>query len=171
MARDFHAQTRSRGGRTAGCLLLALLAVWAGGCGRDQQPTGPAAVRIGDAVWEVELALDEPTRTRGLGGREEVPPGTGMLFVFPSERPLGFYMKDCLVPLDIAYIGEDLTVLDIRRMSVEPDPSNPQVTYPSRFPAQYALEVAAGELEKAGVEPGDKVELLGAARTAATRAQ
>jgi uncharacterized membrane protein (UPF0127 family) len=48
-------------------------------------------------------------------------------------------------------------------MSVENCPADPKALYPSRFPAQYALEVAEGDFRKAGVKVGDKVELLGQA--------
>lgn len=128
-------------------------------------------VRIGGHVWQVELALDEPTRRKGLAGRDDIPQGTGMLFVFPRQEPLQFHMLGCRVPIDVAFISAELQVVDIHTMLVEPDPQNPQVTYPSRHAARFALEVAGGALRRAGVKVGDRVELLGPAADAAKDAR
>lgn len=137
-------------------------------CPSCKRSSAPAKVRIGQGEWRVELAVTEAQRRRGLGGRKAVPEGTGMLFVLDREAGgVPFHMKDCLVPLDVAFISASLVVVDIRTMSVEPDPSDPQILYLSEHPYRYALEVAAGELERAGVEIGDRVALLGGARDAA----
>ncbi len=116
-------------------------------------------VRIGEHVWQVELAADEQNRRRGLADRLEVPEGTGMLFVFPRERVLTFHMLNCRTGIDVAFISSDGTIVNIHTMPVEDDPGNPKCTYSSKYPARYALEVAAGALARAGVKVGDKVEL------------
>jgi hypothetical protein len=134
-----------------------------------QAPT--PSVRIGQNIWKVELAMTDMVRYRGLGGRDSVPEGTGMLFVFPQEREMSFYMKDCKVPIDIAFISADLYVVRTYAMLVEADPAHPAVYYNSNFPAKYALEVAGGTFARLGVKEGDKVELLGLARDAAKDAR
>ena len=155
--------------KNAGILIVtaALLAGCDGGGGDPGRPR----VRIGNATWNVELATDEETRHRGLSGRKELPPRTGMLFAFPREQKLYFHMRGCHVPLDVAFISSRLTVVAIETMPVEADPSNPTATYRSKWPAQYALEVPAGELTAAGVAVGDAVELRGGARNAAKDAR
>ncbi|KPK84684.1 MAG: hypothetical protein AMJ81_05025, partial [Phycisphaerae bacterium SM23_33] len=107
----------------------------------------------------------------GLSGRDQVPEGTGMLFVLPREEVVAFHMLNCRVPLDVAFISRDGRIVEIRTMAVEPDPANPKCLYSSRFPARYALEAAGGALARAGVKVGDTVELLGAAKDAAKAAQ
>jgi uncharacterized membrane protein (UPF0127 family) len=94
-----------------------------------------------------------------------------MLFAFPSEQVTRFHMLACKIPLDVAFIGADLTIVEIRTMRVEPDPANPQVLYSSRFPALYALEVPGGTFERLGIKPGMKVRLLGRAGNAAKDAR
>lgn len=140
------------------------------GDGRDGRQ-GPARVRIGRHEWKVEIAADEPTRVKGMAGRTEVPPGTGMLFVFPRQQELTFHMLDCLVSLDVAFIDSGGAIVEIRTMTVEPDPARPQLRYSSRYPVRYALEVAGGTFARLGIRPGDSVELLGGARDAAKAAR
>lgn len=147
-------------------LLPALLSVLCGGC-RSKD----ARVRIGSRQWRVEIAADPETRRLGLSGRDEVPEGTGMLFVFPRQQVLAFHMLNCRVPLDVAFISSRGQIVQIRTMVVEADPANPTCDYSSRFPARYALEAAGGAFARAGVKVGDRVELLGAAKDAAKAAR
>jgi len=149
-------------------LVAAALVLAPAGC---RSRPGDARVRIGRAEWKVEIAADEASRRRGLGGRRQVPAGTGMLFIFPREAPRRFHMLDCHVPLDVAFISARGVIVDVRTMAVEPDPAHPATVYSSRRPARYALEVPAGELAAAGVKVGDLVELLGSARDAAKAAR
>lgn len=148
-------------------LLAATAAVVVAGC---SQSTPPAAtepiVRIGQHQWKVEISNTEQTRHQGLSGRRSVPEGTGMLFVFPSEQELSFWMKDCFVPIDVAYISADHVIVSTYAMSVEPDPANPVKFYDSNHTAMYALEVAGGTVARLGIKPGDRIELLGPAATA-----
>jgi hypothetical protein len=151
--------------------LLVLMAIGSFGPGCSGRSSQGPAVRIGQALWQVELATTPEARTTGLAGRREVPAGAGMLFVFPQEKPREFHMLNCHVGLDIAFINAAGTVVETRTMPCEKEPADPQVRYPSRYPILYALEVGQGELAKAGVKVGDKVELLGAAKAAAKDAR
>jgi uncharacterized membrane protein (UPF0127 family) len=141
--------------------------LFVGGCRTQSAP----AVTIDGTTWTVELATTPGVRQQGLSGRKSIPAGTGMLFVFPAQEPVEFYMKDCAVPIDIAFINSEMLVVAVRQMTVEPDPSDPKTFYPSDHPAQYALEVAGGELAKAGVKKGDSVQLLGPAADAVKAAR
>ena len=145
------------------CLLVGCCCA---GCG-DNSPR----VRIAGREWNVEVADDNATRSKGLAGRKEVPEGTGMLFVFGGEQVLDFHMLNCHVPLDVAFISARGTVVHVRTMKVEADPANPTAVYSSKWPAQFAIEVAAGSLEKAGVKVGDRAEFMGSARDAAKGAR
>ena len=151
---------------------LWAMAVGLACCPSCKCSSGPAKVRIRQTEWLVELAVTDAQRDRGLGGRKSVPEGTGMLFIFDREvKDVVFHMKNCLVPLDLAFISTDLVVVEIHTMSVEPDPAHPQIWYHSQDPYRYALEVAAGELNRAGVKIDDRVTLLGAARDGAKAAR
>lgn len=117
-------------------------------------------VTLNGQTWEVELATTDGTRHRGLGGRESLPKGRGMLFIFREPRDLSFWMLDCRMDIDIAYIRADGTVIRTYTMKAQPGAAEADLKlYPSLEPAQYALEVAAGELSRAGVAPGQKAQL------------
>ncbi len=112
----------------------------------------------------MEIADDEQTVRQGLADRDEIPEGTGMLFVFPREEVRIFHMLNCRAAIDIAFISSNGVIVQIYTMPVEKDPKKTPVQYPSVHPAQYALEVAAGTFERADVKVGDKVKLPDPAR-------
>jgi len=113
----------------------------------------PASERT-DVSLEVELARTEAERNTGLMHRTTLEDGKGMLFIFESDQVLSFWMKDTYIPLSIAYIGYDGTIIDIRDMY----PRNTSPVHSSRS-VRYALEVPQGWFARAGVKTGNKVSL------------
>ncbi len=79
-------------------------------------------------------------RHRGLAGRTDVPSNSGMLFLFPEAKVRKFWMRGCLIPLDIAFLDADHRIVKMHTMLAEPDQAG-RKTYSSDVPAQYALEV------------------------------
>ncbi|MDQ3864602.1 MAG: DUF192 domain-containing protein [Actinomycetota bacterium] len=106
-------------------------------------------------VW-VEIADDPYERARGLMYRRSLGENRGMLFVYPRERELSFWMKNTFIPLSIAFIDSERRIIDIQDMRpLDDQPPG----YDSAEPAKYALEVNQGFFEKSGVKVGDRVEL------------
>ena len=104
----------------------------------------------------VEVADDPYERARGLMYRTALGKDRGMLFVYPDEQDLSFWMKNTLIPLSIAYIDSEGHIVDI--LDMKPlDDKPPQ--YRSSEPVQYALEVNQGFFEEKGVKVGDRVNL------------
>lgn len=85
-----------------------------------------------------------------------LPDGTerGMLFVFSVEQQLAFWMKNTIIPLDIAYLRTDGTIIKTHTM-----PALETRTFPSNGLARFALEVNAGRLDALGVFEGDRIEI------------
>lgn len=108
-----------------------------------------------DVRVDVRVAATQAERRRGLMHVPELPDGTGMLFVFDAPRAGGFWMKDTLVPLDIAYADRAGAILAILRM--EPCEADPCPTYDPEVTYSYALEVPAGWFERTEVEVGDRL--------------
>lgn len=147
-----------------------LLAGCAAHAGSEPTKTGDGervAVRVGGTVLHVETALDDATRYRGLSHRESIPEDGGMLFVFPSPQQLSFVMRDCLTPIDIAFLDGAGRVLALHEMQLEPrregesdaDYNARLKRYPSRYRAQMALETGGGRLRALGLKVGDKIQL------------
>ena len=154
--------------RPAALALLAALA--AAGCADASDPAPAPAepagipfridgrlafVRGSDTLKtiDVEIADSDSTRQRGLMQRETIPDDTGMLFVFPSASPQGFYMANTPRPLDIQFYGPDSTLLNVAEDTVPYD----LTTVQSDGPAQFVVEVEAGVTRRIGLVPGDRI--------------
>ena len=101
---------------------------------------------------------------QGLSGREFLPAGTGMLFIYEQEDNRTFWMPDMRFPLDMVWIGGNCEVADITLNAPIPLPGQSRNDLP-RFspsaPAQYVLEINAGEFESQGINVGDSVRFGG----------
>ncbi len=104
-------------------------------------------------IINAEIAETEGAQRRGLMFRRILPDNNGMLFVFSGERHLRFWMKNTFIPLSIAYISKKGVINEIYRMK----PLDISVTYPSKIPAKYALEVKQGWFSRKGIKPGSKI--------------
>ena len=141
--------------RTAAAALVAgAVAAPPAAIGQQPQSLPSVEIRVGEAKLRVEIADDGEERYLGLGFRDAMDEGAGMLFVYPAERPLTFTMRDTRIPLSIAYVSEDLVINEIHDM-----PVGPNQLFPSERPAKYALETNLGWFERNGVEPGDRLSL------------
>lgn len=136
-------------------LFLALPGLTADQASAVQDRRTDALVIIGSDTVRVEIASTPAQREAGLKYRDEVPDGTGMLFVFQAESVQSFWMMDTYVALDIAYIDARFRIVDIQQM--EPLTTDPHT---SARPAMFVLEVRKGWFEERGVRVGDGVELI-----------
>lgn len=160
-------------------IALAAFAALGAGC----QPPGAAADSVGGAepqerggavapagarpplerAWVIfgadtvvaELAKTDAERSRGLMFRDNLPDGTGMLFVFPDVRERSFWMRETYIPLDVAFMDSNFTVVDIQ--SMEPESTE---AHTSAHPAAYALEVPQGWFAARGIEVGAVAEVV-----------
>jgi hypothetical protein len=157
--------------RAARALLLVALGL---ACSEADAPP-PAASRpvletatvvVAGEAFEVEVAIDPMDRMRGLSGRTAIPRNGGMLFVLPKPQPMSMVMRDCPVPIDVAFIDAMGRVVAIHEMTPEP-PREPGEfarryelrlrEYPSGDPIQFALETAGGRLAELGLHTGDRL--------------
>jgi uncharacterized membrane protein (UPF0127 family) len=125
-------------------------------------------ITLGGKPFELEVAATPKAVERGLSGRSEIADGTGMIFVFPESRILSFWMIDCLVDIDVAYLDRTGKVISTYTIRTEPPQARGESReayisrlkrYPSADDAIFAIEVKAGMLEKLGVRPGSTVKV------------
>jgi uncharacterized membrane protein (UPF0127 family) len=104
---------------------------------------------------DVEVADSPDEWTHGLMDRTSLPEDAGMLFVFDDVVQRCFWMQDTLIPLDMIFIADNLTIIDIHRNAT---PLSEEHIY-SSGPCRYVLEVNGGLCEADGIEIGDRVTL------------
>ena len=103
--------------------------------------------------FTIELADDDEERRLGLMYRTELADDAGMLFDFGDPQPVSMWMKNTLIPLDMAFIDEQGV---IRRIAANTTPRSLE-SIPSGANVIAVLEVNGGLFERLGVEEGDKV--------------
>jgi len=104
----------------------------------------------GQAQFTVELADDPEERSRGLMHRESLARSAGMLFVYPQERTVGFWMKNTLIPLDMIFMDASGTV---RRIGHEAQPHDTRPVMGGNA-IQTVLEINGGLARRIGIAPG-----------------
>lgn len=106
----------------------------------------------GEAQFKVEIADDEAERSAGLMFRNYLPDDRGMLFVFPNQGPVGFWMKNTPLPLDLVFIDEDGVVQGIGNG----EPFS-EATITPGVPVRYVLELKRGTAARLGIAQGTEI--------------
>jgi len=117
------------------------------------QPTLPTVkLTAGIHVITAEAATTAQSRTVGLMHRERLAPNHGMLFVFEDKAQQCFWMRNTIVPLTIAFLEDDGTIVQLADMAPKSEAS-----HCSQRPVRYALEMEQGWFGKRGIAPGAKI--------------
>jgi hypothetical protein len=119
-------------------------------------------IRVKDLPVKVEVADSRRERSVGLSGIKQLKNYSGMLFVFPEEGKHTFWMKNCLLDLDIAFVDSSGSILKILTMKKQPQniPDFLLKTYePGTDRVKYALEMNSGWFNENSVKEGDKLKL------------
>ena len=110
-------------------------------------------VFIENLAVTVTVANDTEERAQGLSGVPALDELEGKLFVFDESGYHRFWMKDMQFPIDIIFIDESFTVVDIVENVL---PESYPTTYTSRVPARFVLETNAFFARSFSVETGDR---------------
>lgn len=113
------------------------------------------ALTLGNATAHVEIAATPAARNHGLMFRERLAPDHGMLFVFELDTMQCFWMQNTPLPLTIAFIDAQGTIINLRDMQ----PHSETEHCPAR-PMRYALEMKQGWFLGYGISAGQRVEGL-----------
>jgi len=106
-------------------------------------------------VIQAEVARTDQQQSQGLMHRQSMGDHEGMLFVYDRLEIRCFWMRNTLIPLTIAFIGDDGTIVNMRDM--EPETEKPHC---SNQPVRFALEMNQGWFKKRGMKPGFKLQGL-----------
>lgn len=134
------------------CALLFCVSCWLGWIPSAMAQMPRLALSAGIHNINAEVAYTDPMRQQGLMHRRLMPAQEGMLFVFPQRQRFCMWMKNTFLPLSVAFLDDEGTVLNIEDMAPETETSHCAVK-----PARYALEMNLGWFDKRGIRPGSKI--------------
>ncbi len=164
-------------GRCVGSIALACLAACgSGGAGGKSAPPLPGdyppdlprpqyqtiEMKLGGETLTVEVADTPAKRAYGMMFVSKLPDDWGMMFVYPTPRPLGFWMRNTQIPLDIVFIAELGDSARIINTHANMVPFQESPSYKSLGDCRFALELPAGFVARHGVKASDMIEIPGA---------
>jgi uncharacterized membrane protein (UPF0127 family) len=135
---------------------LAALSIASPWAARAEPPVLPVTeLSAGIHVIRAEVANTPDKRSTGLMFRQSLAPNHGMLFVFDEPDRQCFWMRNTLLPLSIAFIEDDGTIVNIENMAPQTEDA-----HCSRKAVRYALEMEQGWFAARGITHNQKVEGL-----------
>ena len=132
-------------------LLAAAVASTAFAAAADA-PMKTTTLKVGGNALKVEVAATDDQRMQGLMYRKQMGANDGMLFVFDQPEYHAMWMKNTLIPLSVAFVDAQGTILNILEM--EPETLD---SHMSAGPSIYAIETNKGWFAQKKVKAGDKV--------------
>jgi hypothetical protein len=133
--------------------LLALLAPSLASAQNGPQPRLPTVqLRAGMHLIQAEVAQTPQQQQTGMMFRTEMGTNEAMLFADSSASVRCFWMRNTLIPLSIAFLADDGTVVNIADMQPRSEQS-----HCSKAPVRYALEMNQGWFAKRGIKPGSRI--------------
>lgn len=117
----------------------------------------PPMIQLKAGVHRVaaEVAATVESRDRGLMKRRHLPANRGMLFVFPEVHRHCMWMQNTTIPLSVAFIEDNGTIVNIADMQ-----PNTETHYCADRPVHYVLEMNKGWFSEKGLGPGDQISGL-----------
>ena len=111
-------------------------------------------------VMTCEVASSHEDRLMGLMFREELPVDEGMIFVYEYPHNVSFWMKNTFIPLDIIFLGENGTVINVEEADVERDVSDEGLkSYCSGGPVLWVVEINQDLCNLYGIDVGTNVSI------------
>ncbi len=144
--------TRSRFAARGLAAAAVALSLGASALAQPQPPLPRVELQAGIHLIRAEVAANDGTRARGLMFRERLGPNEGMLFVFEASGRQCFWMRNTLIPLSIAFIDDDGSIVNIEDMQPKTEDS-----HCSARPVRYALEMEQGWFGKRGLKAGARL--------------
>lgn len=158
---------------------ILILALAGAGCGRGGAPVAgieevefpadlprpafeTAVITVGGHPVTAEVADTDERRRYGFMFQKHLADDRGMIFIYPTRRPLAIWMRNTRMELDLLYVDDDGRVSAVyRRMKPfhEPQHSRADPGYTTSTDCRFAVELAGGWLDRHGVGLGARVEI------------
>lgn len=139
--------------------------------GCDEESSQTFAVKLGNEWFTLETALSKADQQQGLMFREVIADDGGMIFVFDNDEQRSFWMKNCLVDIDIIYVDRTGRIISTYTMQAQPPQGESEsdfayenriradASYPSGSRSRYVIELRAGRIAELGLEKDQKLDL------------
>ena len=114
-------------------------------------------IKIDTIPFQVEIAETATERERGLMYRTQLPESHGMLFIQPEAKPVGFWMKNTYLPLDILYFDSTGQLIELYA-NVPPCTAPACPIYASTAAVKYILEIKGGSVSRLGLKLGARLQ-------------
>lgn len=115
---------------------------------------GEVQIKVKGKAYDLEYADTFEQRAKGLMNRQSLCETCGMLFKFDNAKVAGFWMRNTLIPLDIAFVRADGSITDIKSMrALDLKTTN------SSEAVLYAWEMNKGWFAANNINVGDNVAI------------
>lgn len=140
-------------------ILVAGIMLWP----RDVQsaPTIVFATQFGGVKFALEVADTPEEQEQGLMNRDSITEDQGMLFIFPREQIVSFWMKNTLIPLDMIFMDEDLQIVYIAQNAIPCTSKDDRQCplYSAPVPFKYVLEIKGNLSKEKQIQAGSRAQL------------
>jgi len=107
-----------------------------------------------------EVVSSPEKRSFGLMFKEKLPEDEGMLFVYDFPHNVSFWMKNTFIPLDIIFLDETGTVVNVEEADLEINVSDEKLKrYFSTLPVKWVVEINQGLCKAYGIKLGTNVSI------------
>jgi len=134
----------------------------------DQKKPLKEQITIAEETFKLEVAADDKTRAKGLMGRKNIDEHGGMIFIYKRAKPQSFWMKNCLIDIDILYLDSRGRIVSMHQMKKEPPRGQHETMfdydrrlkrYPSGRSSQFIIELKPGSIDRLKLKVGQTIEL------------
>ncbi|WP_234996643.1 DUF192 domain-containing protein [Planktothrix sp. PCC 11201] len=116
-----------------------------------------AKAKIGGELIQLEVAKTPQQQALGLMYRTDLADDRGMLFPFAQPRVVGFWMKNCKIPLDMIFLrGDVVKAIQVNALPCEQEPCP---TYGPDVPVDRVIELRGGRSQELGLKVGDRIPI------------
>ncbi len=108
----------------------------------------------------MEVARTPEEQTIGLMYRTQLAPNRGMVFEFSPARPVSFWMKNTLIPLDMVFVTNG--VVKHIGTNIQPCKADPCPGYGpgAGINIDRVVELRAGRAAELGLKVGDRLNIV-----------
>jgi uncharacterized membrane protein (UPF0127 family) len=147
-------------------MLLLMLGFGLQGC--STAPPSHVLIAISGEQFNLEIVRDISSRADGMMHRTSFLPNTGMLFIFPEAGERSFWMKNCLIAIDLIFLDSRGTIIALHEMPYEDSKSDSEsnweyeqrlLHYWSYGPARFAIELEEGSIAALELRVNDRISL------------